>query len=37
MTDIDADADANTLARIFIQRGETSAMQGIIDLLGPHA
>jgi nicotinamidase-related amidase len=34
MTDIDADAHANSLKRIFPRLGETGATQDIIDLLG---
>lgn len=37
MIDIHADTGANSLARIFLQPGETGATQEIIDLLGTHA
>lgn len=37
MADIHADVGPNSLARIFLQLGETGATQEIIDLLGTHA
>jgi isochorismate hydrolase len=37
MTDMSADAHANSLARIFPRLGETGVTQEIIDLLGDRA